>query len=142
MAVQGNKDRKDRETNLDTLSLEMGNKPPQAVDVEEAVIGAMLVEPACVADAVGELTSSSFYSPRCRMIFEAIRKLEENHESIDLITVGEQLKKDRNLKAVGGSVVLADLSQKIGAAANVERYLQILKEKISSANSSRLPMTY
>lgn len=129
MPGQKNTGKKDKELNLDTLSLEMGTRPPQAVDVEEAVIGAMLVEPACVADAVGELSSTSFYAPKCRMIFEAIRKLEEAHESIDLITVSQQLKKDKHLEDIGGNPALAELSMRIGAAAHVERYIQILKEK-------------
>ena len=129
MPGQKNTGRKDKELNLDTLSLEMGTRPPQAVDVEEAVIGAMLVESSCVADAVGELSSTSFYAPKCRMIFEAIRKLEEAHESIDLITVSQQLKKDKHLEDVGGNPALAELSMRIGAAAHVERYIQILKEK-------------
>lgn len=120
---------KGQKVNLDNLSLEMGNKPPQAIDVEEAVIGAMLVESNCVDDALGELSSTSFYSPQCRMIFEAVRTLNEAHKSVDIITATQQLKKDKNLEAVGGSVVLADLSRRIGAAANVERYIQILKEK-------------
>lgn len=118
-----------RQDNLDSLSLEMGNKPPQAPDVEEAVIGAILVEPNCVDDAVGELSSTCFYNPRYRMIFEAVKTLNDAHQSIDIVTVSEQLKKDRNLEAIGGSVALADLSQKIGAAAHIERYIQILKEK-------------
>ena len=120
---------KDPSVHLENLSLEMGNKPPQAIDVEEAVIGAMLVEPSCVDDALGELSTSSFYSPRCRMIFEAVQELNLAHQSVDILTVAQQLKKNRNLDAVGGHVVLADLSQRIGAAAHVERYIQILKEK-------------
>ena len=47
--------------NLDTLGLEMGNKPPQALDVEEAVLGAMLIEPNCIDEARDELTPSCFY---------------------------------------------------------------------------------
>lgn len=115
--------------NLESLSLEMGNKPPQAIDVEEAVIGAMLVEPTCVDDALGELSSSCFYSPKLRMIYDAMRELNDDHVSIDILTVAQQLKKDKNLEAVGGHVALAELSQKIGAAAHVEYYIQILKQK-------------
>lgn len=128
-ANTNNNPAKGRKVNLDNLSLEMGNKPPQAIDVEEAVIGAMLVEPNCVDDALDELSSTSFYSPQCKMIFEAVRTLNEAHQSVDILTVTQQLKKDKNLEAVGGPVALADLSQKIGAAAHVERYIQILKEK-------------
>ena len=51
--------------NLDTLGLEMGNKPPQALEVEEAVLGAMLIEPSSVDMALEELSSSCFYDPNC-----------------------------------------------------------------------------
>lgn len=120
---------KEQAPNLDNLSLEMGNKPPQAPEIEEAVIGAMLVEPNCVDDALDELSPTSFYTPRCRKIFEAIQHLNTAHESVDILTVAQQLKKDKTLEEVGGQVVLAELSQRIGAAAHVERYIQILKEK-------------
>lgn len=129
MATGRSAQKKDQKVNLDNLSLEMGTKPPQALDVEEAVIGAMLVEPNCVDDALGELSSTCFYNPKCRMVFQAIGTLNDNHKSIDILTVAQQLKKDGNLEDVGGNVFLADLSQRIGAAAHVERYIQILKEK-------------
>lgn len=112
--------------NLETLS---ANVPPQALDVEEAVIGAMLIEPNCVDDALDQLQASSFYSKQYRAIFEAIAKLNQEHIQVDVITVTNQLKKDKLLEEVGGRSALVELSQKIGAAAHVERYIQILKEK-------------
>lgn len=115
--------------NLDTLGLEMGNKPPQALDVEEAVIGAILIEPNCVDDAMEELVPGSFYNEKHRMIFEAMRSLYNNRVSIDVLTVTQELKSKGNLEAVGGAVALAQLSQKIGAAAHVEFYIKILKQK-------------
>ncbi len=115
--------------NLDTLGLEMGNRPPQALDVEEAVLGAMLVEPNCIDDAIAELTPGCFYSEKNRLVFESMTRLVNNHVSIDLLTVSQQLRKDGNLEIVGGSAFLARLSQRIGAAAHVEFYIKILKQK-------------
>ncbi len=112
--------------NLETL---MGNKPPQALDVEEAVLGAMLVEPATIDESMEELSPSCFYDPRHRMIFEAMSELVSEHVSIDLVTVSEKLRSKGNLEAVGGPVVLAGLSQNIGAAAHIEYYIKILKQK-------------
>ncbi len=114
---------------LDTLGLEMGNRPPQALDVEEAVLGAMLVEPNCIDDAIEELTPGCFYSERNRLLFEAMTRLVNSHVSIDVLTVSQQLRKDGNLEVVGGSAFLAGLSQQIGAAAHVEFYIKILKQK-------------
>ena len=112
--------------NLETL---MGNKPPQALDVEEAVLGAMLVEPATIDESMEELSASCFYDPQHRMIFEAMSELVNEHASIDLVTVSEKLRSKGNLEAIGGPVVLAGLSQNIAAAAHIEYYIKILKQK-------------
>ena len=111
------------------LGLEVGNKPPQALDVEEAVIGALLIEPNCVDEAMEELTPACFYDEKHRMIFQAMTALVNEHTSIDLLTVTQKLKSQGNLELVGGPVVLARLSQKVGAAAHVEYYIRILKQK-------------
>lgn len=126
---RSSRSKKGQAVNLDTLGLEMGNKPPQALDVEEAVLGAMLLEPACVDAAMEEINASCFYSPRHRMIFEAMSKLVSEHISVDIITVSNKLKEQGNLEAVGGAVVLADLSQNVGTAAHLEYYIKILKQK-------------
>ena len=131
MADQGNRSsrKRDQAVNLDTLGLEMGNIPPQALDAEESVLGAMLLEPSCVDEAMEELTPSCFYDPHHRTIFEAMSSLVTDHVAIDLITVSNRLKSEDKLSEVGGAVALADLSQKVGAAANMEFYIKILKQK-------------
>ena len=121
--------KKNPEVNLDTLGLEMGNKPPQALDVEEAVLGALLIEPNCIDEAMDELSSNCFYSEKHRMIFEAMRSLSNEHVALDLLSVSQKLKANGNLEAVGGTVALVQLSQKIGAAAHIEYYIRILKQK-------------
>ena len=84
--------RKDSGVNLDTLGLEVGNRPPQALDVEEAVLGALLIEPNCVDDAMGELTPSCFYSEKNRMIFDAMQTLVKEHAAVDLLSVSQKLR--------------------------------------------------
>ena len=128
-ATDGKRKRQTKPVNLDTLGLEMGNRPPQALDVEEAVLGALLVEPNCVDDAMEELTPGCFYNEKHRMIFESMMHLVSSHVSIDPLTVSQQLRTDGNLEIVGGPVVLARLSEKIGAAAHIEFYIKILKQK-------------
>ncbi|MBR4810055.1 MAG: replicative DNA helicase [Bacteroidales bacterium] len=115
--------------NLDTLGLEMGNKPPQALDVEEAVLGAMLLEASCVDMAMEELTPSCFYDQRHRMIFEAMGTLVYEHTSVDIITVSNRLQERGDLETVGGPAMLAGLSEKVGSAAHMEYYVKILKQK-------------
>ena len=122
--------KKEQALDLDKLAVEVGGTvPPQAVDAEESVLGAMLLEPSCVDEAMEELTSSCFYDPKHRMIFEAMSSLVTEHVAIDLITVSTRLKADGTLADIGGAVALADLSQKVGAAANMEFYIKILKQK-------------
>ena len=112
--------RKKDTVNLDTLGLEMGNKPPQALDVEEAVLGALLIEPNCIDEAMDELVPSCFYSEKHRMVFEAMRALRSESVALDLLSVSQKLKSQGNLETVGGTMFLAQLSQKIGAAAHIE----------------------
>ncbi len=119
----------DRKKDLENLSLEVGNKPPQAVDVEESVLGALLLDQNSQSVALAELTRGCFYDPRHQMIFEAIQELSAEHSAIDIVTVTARLRKLGNLEAVGGAVVLAGLSEKVGAASHLEFYIKILKQK-------------
>lgn len=118
-----------KQADLDAIGLEMGNRPPQAPDFEEAVLGALLIEPSCVDEAMDELSPSCFYDPKHRMIFEAMVSLVNEHDAIDLLSVSQKLKALGNLDEIGGSVALVALSQKIGAAAHIEYYIKILKQK-------------
>ena len=93
--------KKNQTVNLDTLGLEMGNKPPQALDVEEAVLGALLIEPNCLDEAMEELSPSCFYSEKHRMIFEAMRSLNNEHVALDLLSVSQKLKAQGNLENIG-----------------------------------------
>ena len=118
-----------QDVNLDTLGLEMGNKPPQALDVEEAVLGALLIEPNCVEEAMGELSAPCFYDQKNRMIFEAMYELSKDHVTIDIISTSQKLRSLGNFDAVGGTQALARLSLKVASAANIEYNIKILKEK-------------
>ena len=109
--------------------LEGGNVPPQALEVEEAVLGAMLLEPLCVDEAIDQLDSTCFYSEQHRAIFSAMVELSNEHSPIDLITVSEKLRQKGKLDEVGGPAKLAQLSGRIGSAANKESYTRILRQK-------------
>ena len=114
---------------LESIALEMGNKPPQAIDAEEAVLGAMLLEASCVDLAMEELSAACFYDPRHKKIFEAMAALVAEHTSVDIVTVTAMLRRHGDLDAVGGAMTLASLSEKVGAAAHMEFYIRILKQK-------------
>ena len=100
-----------REENPDLEKL-MGNKPPQAIDVEEAVLGALLVEPNCLDDALEDLSDPMcFYNEHNRTIYNTIRDLYNQHNPIDLVTVVEKLSADGKLDEVGGAAYLVELSR-------------------------------
>ncbi len=110
-------------------SAEIGHKPPCAPEVEEAVIGAMMMDAESVYQAMGVLKEKSFYDPKLRFIFAAMSKLFHGRSAIDMMTVSEQLREDGNLDKVGGPARLAGLTQKVGSGANVEYYIKILQQK-------------
>lgn len=130
MAVRRKSDNNKRGTvNLDGISLEMGVKPPQAIDVEEAVLGALLVEPEVVSGVLDDLDSECFYKESNRKVFEAISSLAAEHSPIDIYTVSQQMQKSGTLESAGGVYFLTQLSLKIGAAAHIEQHCRILRQK-------------
>ena len=110
-------------------SAESGNRPPQAPEVEEAVIGAMMIESECVYGALEALSEKSFYDPKLRLVFRAIKTLFNERTAIDLATVAERLREDGALDEAGGAARLASLTRNVGSAANIEYYIKILQQK-------------
>ena len=110
-------------------SAEVGNRPPHAPEVEESVIGAMMVDSDCVYPAMEALTEKSFYDPKLRLVFRAIANLFRARSAVDITTVAERLREDGVLEEVGGPAKLASLTSGVGSAANVEYYIKILQQK-------------
>ena len=129
MASDKRNTRKNSAPDLENLGLEVGNKPPQALDVEESVLGAMMLEPSSVDQALEGLEPECFYDPRHRTVFEAMLELVKNHVPVDIVTVTSKLREKGNLEVVGGASVLAGFTEKVGSAANLEYYISILKQK-------------
>ena len=129
MASDKRSTRKNSAPDLENLGLEVGNKPPQALDVEESVLGAMMLEPSSVDQALEGLEPECFYDPRHRNVFEAMLELVKNHVPVDIVTVTSKLREKGNLEIVGGASVLAGFTEKVGSAANLEYYIRILKQK-------------
>ena len=121
--------RKNAAPDLENLGLEVGNKPPQALDVEESVLGAMMLEPSSVDQALEGLEPECFYDPRHRSVFEAMLELVKNHVPVDIVTVTSKLREKGELEIVGGASTLAGFTERVGSAANLEYYIRILKQK-------------
>ena len=128
--VKENKTRKKSYTDVvAAAAIELGNKPPYSPEVEEAVLGAMMIESDCALQGVESLKESSFYDPRMRLIFKAISRLFKDRSAIDVTTVTERLRQDGVLDEVGGPVMLAKLTSNVGSGANIEYYIKILLQK-------------
>ena len=95
-----------------------GLVPPQAVELEEAVLGALMLESDSVTIVQEYISEDSFYTEEHRIIYHAINELATVGKPVDIYTVTEYLKANRQLTKVGGAAYLAKLTQKIGAAAN------------------------
>jgi replicative DNA helicase len=103
--------------------------PPQAVEIEKAVVGAMLIDGRAVDRAIELLGEDSFYERRHGHIFAAIVALSESGRAIDQLTVGEQLTRRGQLDRIGGVVYLAELVGGVASAANVEYHAEIVMER-------------
>ena len=97
------------------INLEKGKLPPQAVDLEEAVLGAMMIDKKGVDDVIDILHADAFYKQAHQDIFDAMFKLFNASEPIDLLTVSNQLRKDGKLDGVGGDFYLVNLTQKVAS---------------------------
>ena len=120
---------KKKEVSIDAIGIETGKVPPQAVDVEEAVLGAMMIEPNCVPDVLDSLTADCFYKEANRKVFMAISSLSSEHQPVDIYTVSEELKRQGSIDEIGGPYYLSLLSSSVGAAAHVEYHVKILLQK-------------
>ncbi|MCX6145260.1 MAG: replicative DNA helicase [Ignavibacteriales bacterium] len=106
-----------------------GRVPPQAVDVEMAVLGAMLLDKGAIAKAIEILDDSSFYKPAHQRIFAGMVGLFEKSEPVDLITLVEELRRRAELDKIGGEYYLTELTTRVTTAANVEYHAHIVLEK-------------
>ncbi|MEJ1223899.1 replicative DNA helicase [Sediminicola sp. 1XM1-17] len=111
------------------INLERGKIPPQAVDLEEVVLGAMMIDKKGVDEVIDILHPDVFYKDAHRFIYEAIFKLFETSEPVDLLTVSSQLKKDGKLEVAGGDFYLVKLTQKVASSAHIEFHARIILQK-------------
>lgn len=113
---------------MDLGAYTFGKVQPQAVELEQAVLGALLTDRTAMR-AVHFLEPQHFYKDEHRMIYDAIKKLWDSGSPVDLLTVGEQLKKDGNDTASGGFVYLSNLSARVASSVNIEAHARIVQQK-------------
>lgn len=110
-------------------SLLEGRIPPQNLEAEQAVLGAILLEAEALVSAMEKLTPDDFYSVSHQRIYEVMVSLADDNEPIDLITLTSRLSDLGQMEEVGGPLYLAKLANSVPTAANVEYYAQIVEEK-------------
>tara|TARA_Y100000996_G_scaffold171470_2_gene133323 strand:+ start:225 stop:1598 length:1374 start_codon:yes stop_codon:yes gene_type:complete len=103
--------------------------PPQALDAEKAVLGCMLINVDSISSVLQHLTPKSFYKNEHRLVFDAMIDLYEKSIPIDSVNLIEELKKNKNLKSVGGAYFVTGLTQDAPSASNAEYYAKIVREK-------------
>lgn len=113
----------------DLSSYMFGKVQPQARDLEEAVLGALMLEKDAVSVVIDILKPDSFYVHAHQEIYRAIYELFGKSQPVDILTVTEQLRKNGRLDEVGGAVYIAELTERVASAANVEHHARIISQK-------------
>jgi len=111
---------------------EMGKLPPQAQELEDSVLGALMIEKDAYGTVADLLRPEVFYKDQNRMVFEAIRALASKDEPIDILSVSEKLKTLGTLEKAGGAVYLADLTRRIASTAHLRYHAQIIANKATA----------
>jgi replicative DNA helicase len=106
-----------------------GKLPPQAIDLEEAVLGALMLEKDALTLVIDILKPGSFYKDAHKEIYQAIVDLFNNSEPVDLLTVTAQLRKRGKLEMAGGPFYITELTTKVNSAANIEFHSRIITEQ-------------
>ena len=127
-----NRKRRTEPTILKVGANEMGKLPPQAPEMEQAVLGALMIEKDAYEMVADLLRPESFYSDHNRLIFEAIRTLASRDEPVDAITVTEQLRKMGALAQAGGAAYISELTLHTASAAHVHYHAQIIAQKATA----------
>jgi replicative DNA helicase len=108
---------------------DIGKMPPQARELEEAVLGALMLEKDAFSIVSDILTTESFYEDTHQAIFGAIHNLAMQQKPVDVLTVVEELKRRGELEQVGGAVYVAELTDKVASAAHIEYHSRIISQK-------------
>ncbi|HEX6191861.1 MAG TPA: replicative DNA helicase [Chitinophagaceae bacterium] len=125
-----NKERKQRrKTPIDLSSMVYGKVPPQAKDLEEAVLGAIMLEKTAFDTVIEILKPECFYVEAHQRIFKSMQSLANKSQPIDILTVAEELKTKEELEMIGGAYYVTKLTNAVVSAANIEAHARIILQK-------------
>jgi replicative DNA helicase len=118
-----------RVKNPSVLTGDIGRVPPQAIETEQVVLGAMMLERNAVNETVDILNQNSFYDPKHQYIFKAIKELFASTNPVDLVTVTARLMKNGELEAAGGAAYISSLTNRVASSAHIQFHARIIAEK-------------
>ncbi len=121
--------KKEKKKELTDINEQYSRIPPQALELEEAVLGAIMLEQGTEIEVLDILRPESFYKETHQKIFRAIQDLSLNHDAIDPLTVVDKLRKNKDLEFVGGPYYISKLTQNVGSAAHLEYHAKIIAQK-------------
>lgn len=106
-----------------------GKIPPQNLDAEKSLLGAVLIDEETLADISEHVTSKDFYEKRHAIIYDGMMSLYEKHNPVDLLTLTDELKSKNNLEVIGGSAYLTELTNYVPTSAHAEAYAELVAQK-------------
>ena len=106
-----------------------GKVPPQNLDAEKSLLGAVLIDEETLADISEHVTSKDFYEKRHGIIYGGMMRLYEKHKPVDLLTLTDELKRKDEIDAIGGSAYLTELTNYVPTAAHAEAYAELVAQK-------------
>ena len=113
-----------------------GKLQPQAIEIEKAILGALMIDNESLSDAIDSLQAEYFYVPKHQKIFEAIVNLFNNTKPVDILTVSEELKKLEYFNDIGGLAYISELTNNVSSASNTEFHARIIAEKFIKRSSN------
>ena len=113
---------------------EYGKVPPQAVDIEEAVLGACILDKEAPYIAISILIPEDFYKEQNQKVFSAISELCSNNKPVDMLTVSNKLREMKELESVGGPFYISNLTNSVASGAYIEYHARLVKEKSIKRN--------
>ncbi len=106
-----------------------GKIPPQNLDAEKSLLGAVLIDEETLADISEHVTAKDFYEKRHGIIFSGMMRLYEKHKPVDLLTLTDELKRKNEVESIGGSAYLTELTNYVPTAAHAEAYAELVAQK-------------
>ncbi len=123
------KNNNNNQFNIEQINAQYGKLPPQATEVEEAVLGALMLERDAYVTVADVIDTGSFYKETHQKIFDAIKELANKEKPVDLLMVTQELKDRNQLEEIGGPAYITQLTRRVASAAHIEFHARIIAQK-------------